>query len=78
VAVYRSEAQDIHQVGWILLAVFCVLFIAWIVLRYSEGILKIISHNSLHLITKMANLLLAVMATEIFLSGLKSYIAQLK
>ena len=56
---------------------FAVLFI-WLLLRFSNQILKYIGHNGLRVLSKLTGLFLAILATQSVINGITTFLKQIR
>ncbi len=72
VLVLTSRAQTHLETGLVLVASALILFITYFFFRYAENLLTLLKENSLRLVTRLMGLILAALAVEFVLQGLKA------
>jgi multiple antibiotic resistance protein len=65
----------IHSI-YSVIGIFLAVLLIWMLLRFSNKILKIIGHNGLRVLSKLTGLFLAILAIQSILNGVSSYISQ--
>ncbi len=72
VLVLASRAQSRWQDGLVLLAAALILALTYVFFRFAEGLQKLLRESGMRLVTRVMGLILAALAVEFVLQGLKS------
>jgi len=72
VLVLASRAQSRWEDGLILLAAALILALTYVFFRFAEGLQKLLRESGMRLLTRLMGLILAALAVEFVLQGLKS------
>lgn len=71
VLVLSSRAQNTLEVALLLVALTAVMSITYLFFRFAEPLLRLLKENGLRLLTRLMGLILAALAVEFVLQGLK-------
>lgn len=71
VLVLSSRAQNTLEVALLLVALTAIMSITYLFFRFAEPLLRLLKENGLRLLTRLMGLILAALAVEFVLQGLK-------
>lgn len=70
------RAGNIGEVAAVVAALAAVLLVAWIALRFSQPLARLLKENGIHLVSRVMGVLLAAIAVQLVASGVAGWIAR--
>lgn len=76
VVTMNAQAEHVWQKGFVFLAIFLVMAIAWAVLRVAPWILKRFGQTGLNVMTRIMGLLVMVIGTQFIIDGVRAVVME--